>query len=139
VLVAAIGLFERQLDAGLLAAGVAVMLELGIVVAGGVFFSPVVGTPAPAGLFPGGALIPRRRARYPSVFPGQNHGAGIRGVAGVLYWILPHLDRLVITDQVVYGGNVPVAYLALAAAYAGGYAAVTLLLAVVIFQRREFI
>jgi len=139
VLVAAIGLFERELDVGLLAAGAAVMLELGIVVAVAVFFSAVVVTPTLAGLFTVGTFIAGRCAGYLSFFQDEAHGAATRTVARVLYWILPHLDRLVITDQVVYGSNIPVAYLALAAVYAGAYAAVTLLLAVVILRRREFV
>lgn len=139
VLVGVIGVFEGRFDPGLLAAGVSVLLELVIVVAVAVFFSAVVVTPTLAGLFTVGTFIAGRCAGYLSFFQDEAHGAVVHASARLLYWILPHLDRLVITDQVVYGDTIPLAYLALAGVYAIAYATVTLALAVLVFERREFV
>ncbi|MFN8544673.1 MAG: ABC transporter permease subunit [Candidatus Binatia bacterium] len=139
ILIAVLAVCEGHLDIGLVAAAGTVLLELMVVVAVALFFSSVVVTPTLAGMFTVAAFIAGRSSGYLAYFRGDDHGAAARGVATVLYWVLPHLDRFNIADQVVYGEQLSLAYLAAAVAYACAYTAVLLLLAVGLFSRREFV
>ncbi|HWP66664.1 MAG TPA: ABC transporter permease subunit [Candidatus Limnocylindria bacterium] len=138
-LVAIVAAFEGRFDSGLIVAGTTVVLELVIVVAIALFFSAVVVTPTLAGMFTIAAFVAGRSAGYLEYFRGDDSHPAIRGLATVLYWILPHLNRLDVADQVVYGQTLGAGTLALAAAYAAAYTAVLLLLSVALFQRREFV
>jgi Cu-processing system permease protein len=131
--------FEGRLDPGLLVAGATIVLELTIVVAIALFFSAVVVTPTLAGMFTVAAFVAGRSAGYLQYFRGHDTNAVGRAVATLLYWVLPHLGRLDVADQVVYGDAVSLDTLALAAAYAAAYAALVLALGVALFQRREFV
>lgn len=137
-LITIVAAFEGRVDPGLVVAGLTVVLELVIVVAIALFFSAVVVTPTLAGMFTIAAFVAGRSAGYLEYFRGADSSPAIRGVASLLYWILPHLDRLQVADQVVYGDAVSLGTLGLAAAYAGAYAGVLLLLSAALFQRREF-
>ena len=138
-LIAIVAAFEGTVDSGLVVAGLTVVLELMIVVAIALFFSAVVVTPTLAGMFTIAAFIAGRSAGYLDYFRGNDGNPAIRGVATLLYWILPHLNRLEVADQVVYGDALSLGTLGLAAAYAAAYTAVLLLLSVALFQRREFV
>ena len=137
-LIGIVAAFEGTVDPGLVVAGLTVVLELMIVVAIALFFSAVVVTPTLAGMFTIAAFIAGRSAGYLEYFRGADSNAALRAVATLLYWILPHLNRLEVADQVVYGDAVSLGTLALAAAYAMAYTGVLLLLSAALFQRREF-
>jgi ABC-type transport system involved in multi-copper enzyme maturation permease subunit len=139
VLIAALGVFEGRLDWGLGAAAAMVLLELMVVVAAALFFSAVVVTPALAGMFTIAAFVAGRSSGYLGFFQDERFGGTVRGVARGLYWVLPHLDRFNITDQVVYGDALSLTYVATAAAYGLAYTALLLLLTVGLFSRREFV
>ena len=138
-LIGIVAAFEGKADPGLVVAGTTVVLELAIVVAVALFFSAVVVTPTLAGMFTIGAFVAGRSAGYLAYFQGDDAHPAVRGVATALYWVLPHLNRLEVADQVVYGDVVAWSTLGLAAAYAAAYAAVVLLLAIALFERREFV
>jgi ABC-type transport system involved in multi-copper enzyme maturation permease subunit len=138
-LIGIVAAIEGTMDWGLLVAGLTVVLELMIVVAIALFFSAVVVTPTLAGMFTIAAFIAGRSAGYLDYFRGDDRNVAIRGVATLLYWILPHLNRLEVADQVVYGDALSLGTLALAATYAAAYTAALLLLSVALFQRREFV
>jgi ABC-type transport system involved in multi-copper enzyme maturation permease subunit len=138
-LIGIVAAFEGTVDSGLVVAGLTVVLELMIVVAIALFFSAVVVTPTLAGMFTIAAFIAGRSAGYLDYFRGDDSNVAIRGMATLLYWILPHLNRLEVADQVVYGDALSLGTLALAAAYAAAYTGVLLLLSVALFQRREFV
>ena len=53
-------------------------------------------------------------------------------------WVLPNLALFDVKAEIVHGIAVPAAQVAYALAYAAAYAAAMLLLAVAIFQRRDF-
>jgi ABC-type transport system involved in multi-copper enzyme maturation permease subunit len=66
-------------------------------------------------------------------------GSGfIKGLAEALYFLLPNLSRLTLTDQVVHGLPIDPATTALSSFYALLYTSAVILGAVVIFQRRDF-
>ena len=90
-------------------------------------------------MFTVGAFVAGRSAGYLAYFRGDDANPAIRGVATVLYWVLPHLNRLEVADRVVYGDAISLGTLGLAVAYATAYTGVLLLLTVALFQRREFV
>ena len=59
-------------------------------------------------------------------------------LARVLYYLLPNLARLDVKMQVVHALPVPAGYMLLSAAYALAYVAALLVLATMIFMRRDF-
>jgi ABC-type transport system involved in multi-copper enzyme maturation permease subunit len=138
-LVAIVAAFDGTVDPGLVVAGAGVVLELMIVVAIALFFSAVVVTPTLAGMFTVAAFVAGRSAGYLGYFRGDDANPVVRAVATVLYWVLPHLNRLEIADQVVYGDALSLGALGLAAGYAAAYTALLLLLTMALFQRREFV
>lgn len=139
VLVALVGLVDGRLDVGLVQAGIAIILELTVLVAAALLFSSIVVTPTLAGLFTVAAFVAGRSAGYLAFFGGPDTPAPLRTMAATLYWLLPHLHRLNIADRVVYGDLVSATYLLECAAYAAGYAGVLLLIATGLFARREFV
>jgi ABC-type transport system involved in multi-copper enzyme maturation permease subunit len=138
-LVGIVAAFDGAIDPGLVVAGAAVVLELVIVVAIALFFSAVVVTPTLAGMFTVAAFIAGRSAGYLAYFRGEDANPVVRALATALYWILPHLNRLEVADQVVYGDKLSWGTFGLAAGYAAAYTALLLLLTIALFQRREFV
>jgi ABC-type transport system involved in multi-copper enzyme maturation permease subunit len=139
VLVVIVAAFEGGLDPGLVVAGATVVLELTIVVGIALFFSAVVVTPTLAGLFTVAVFVAGRSAGYLAYFQGDDTHPLVRGVATLLYWALPHLNRLDVADQVVYGEVLSLGTFGLAVGYAAAYTGMVLLLTVALFHRREFV
>jgi ABC-type transport system involved in multi-copper enzyme maturation permease subunit len=138
-LLAFLATFEGKLDWPLAMAALTSLLELMVIIAVALFFSSIVVTPTLAGLFTAATFIAGRSAYLLDYFFQDEYAGGVTHLARVLYWVLPHLNRFNIADQVVYGEFAGVAYLATAAVYAVGYTCATLLLSVAIFSRREFV
>jgi len=61
-----------------------------------------------------------------------------RPLCQFIYWILPNLDRLDIKAEVVNGTALPVDFIPLSVLYGFSYAAVILLLACAVFERKDF-
>lgn len=59
-------------------------------------------------------------------------------VAWMVSWVLPNLALFDVKAEVVHGITIPVGQVTAAIGYGGAYSAAVLLLAVVIFQRRDF-
>lgn len=137
--VAFFGALEGRLDWGLVAAAVAALLEIMVVTAVALFFSSLVATPSLAGMFTAAAFVAGRSSSYLRYFLRDEQPAGVPAAARGLYWVLPRLDRFAIADQVVYGHTIDPSYLAALGAYAAAYAAILLLLGIVLFARREFV
>lgn len=131
--------FEGRVDWGIAIAVATALVELLVVVAVALFFSAFVVTPTLAGMFTIGTFIAGRSVATLVDLGGEQHAPAVRLVAKVLYWALPHLDRLYIADRVVYGDHIPATYLLAMTAYAGGYAGILLVLTVLLFSRREFV
>jgi len=134
-----LGAFEGRLDAGLLVATVTIVLELTIIVAAALFFSSIVVTPTLAGIFTAAAFVAGRSAGHLAYFRGEEWSPAVRAVSNVLYWALPHLHRLDLSDQVAYGEPVAIAYLGFATVYAAAYSVVLLAITTVLFERRELV
>ena len=143
LLVASCAIAEGQLDRLLIQSLYYIALETMIICAATIFFSAIVVTPILSGLFSLGLFIVGRSSSYllkmsdSLAETGAELGSSaLRG----LYPILPHLDQLNVSNDAVAGlidvfsGSRAV----WAVLYSGGYSLVLLLLAVIIFARREF-
>jgi hypothetical protein len=64
-------------------------------------------------------------------------GAG-RALCDALHAVLPNLDRLDLKADAVHGAAIPAGTFAAAAAYGAFYALAVVLLACIVFERREF-
>jgi ABC-type transport system involved in multi-copper enzyme maturation permease subunit len=129
---------EQRVDWQLLPVVGAMMLELAVLLAVAMFFSAIVVTPALAGLFTAATFIAGRSSSWLTYFLSPAQPPALRYAMRVLYLILPHLDRCSVADQIVSGQQLPASYYAQVAAHASAYAALLLLLSIVIFRRREF-
>lgn len=125
------------LDPALLKALGLTFIELCLVTALALFFStfstPLLSAALTFGFFVAGRLSNDLR-NFDDV---MQSSAGGR-VAQAVYWVLPHLEAFNVRAQVVHGEPVPVAYLAMTAAYGVLYIAALLVPAAVIFSRRDF-
>jgi Cu-processing system permease protein len=137
-LIVILAVFERRLDWGLILASGSALMELLVVVAFALFFSAMVVTPTLAGLFTAAAFVTGRSSHYLHYFFGEDYSPGVRVMARTLYWIIPHLDRFNIADQVVYGDYFEPSYFLAIIGYAIGYSVVLLMLSAALFSRREF-
>jgi hypothetical protein len=63
----------------------------------------------------------------------------VRGLCDVVAWLAPNLDRLDIKAQAVHGLALPPGYVAAGLLYGLGYSVAVLLVACLIFTRREFL
>jgi ABC-type transport system involved in multi-copper enzyme maturation permease subunit len=110
-----------------------------IVCACSIFFSAIVVTPMLSGAFSFGLFLAGRSSEYLLYFVSSG---GITGIGAKLlrlaYHLLPHLDTLDISNQIVYGRAVGLDFMAWSLAYSAGYAGVLIILAGFIFKRREF-
>lgn len=130
--------FEPTVAWPLLLAALAIGLELVIVTAVALFFSSIVVTPALAGLFTAATFVAGRSASYLSRLQTDEFPPVVHEVARVLDWVLPHLYRFNLADQVVFGDTFSSWYFLHLVLYAVAYSMMALLLAVVLFSRREF-
>jgi Cu-processing system permease protein len=136
-LLAIVAAFEGRIDWTLALGGGMTILELMILVAVALFVSAIVVTPTIAGLVTAAAFIAGRCAGYLDYFVGADQPLVLRSLAKALYWILPHLDRLNVANQVAYGDAVAPAYVMTVGVYAFAYSGILLLLAIFMFSRRE--
>ncbi len=132
-------LFEHRFDPCMLQAYFYIWLELVIVCAAALFFSSLVVTPLLSGLFTFGVFLAGRSTHYLLYFSNEDGGhVGVTWPLTAFYWILPHLDDLNIANSIVYGRYMELGHSLWAALYALSYAAIALVLAQLIFSRREF-
>ena len=115
-----------------------ILLEVAIVGALTIFFSSLVVTTNLSGLFTFGTYIAGRSIEYLRFFIGGNRDSEllahfIRG----LEWLLPNISLLNVQDTIVYGYAIPLGYLLHAILYCISYSAAVLVLAVLIFNKRE--
>ena len=132
-------LFESAFDPSLFLAYYAIFLELVIICAAAIFFSSVVVTPMLIGLFTAGIFLAGRSAGFLLYFLSNDTlSAPVRYLLQVLYFVLPHLDMLNVSDAIVYGSLVPAEQIVYGTLYAFGYAGVLLFLSHFLFERRDF-
>jgi len=112
-------------------------LELVVIVAFGVLMStfsgPIVSAVVVAGLYLAG-----HQSRDTYARASRSASAVVRSVGRGVYYLLPNLDRLDYKAQAAYGLSVPTGDVLWSAAYGLAYAAVVLVIATLVFDRRDF-
>lgn len=133
--------FEGKFDYLILYACYFLLLELCIICAASLFFSSIVVTPVLSGIFTFAIFLAGRSSQYLSYFIDQGlvHGNGEKMLKG-LHFALPNLDKLNIANDVVYMDLAAISpeKIIWSSVYALSYAAILLILANIIFNRREF-
>lgn len=135
-LVAFLYLLEGVFDSLLFVAALHIMFELMIVCAITIFFSAVVVTPVLSGFFSFGLFLTGRSAGVlREIFAVDSTEVGL---GSILYYLLPDLDMLNISNEVVYQ-IVPSASQTLwGVGYSLCYCAGLMIVATIIFEQREF-
>lgn len=139
LLMAGLAMLEGRIDWGLAAAALATVLELAILTAAAIFFSAIVVTPTLAGLFTAALFVSGRSAVYLRHALYGEISPAVDRAMDVLYWVVPHLNRFNVADQVVYADTLDPAYFAWLAAYSVGYTSALLIVAMLIFERRDIL
>jgi ABC-type transport system involved in multi-copper enzyme maturation permease subunit len=131
-----------QFSSLIMEASMFIIFELVIVTAVTTFFSAALVTPTLVGIFAFAIFIIGRSIEY---LPGLlelniNLEAATHAPLFIetIYWVMPHLSEISIINGIPYGMGASAAQFLTALSYSTSYAAITLLLACVIFSRRNF-
>jgi ABC-type transport system involved in multi-copper enzyme maturation permease subunit len=125
------------LDPALLKAMAMIFAELMLVTALALFFStfssPMLSAALTVGLYVVGHFSADLRN-----FQQVVDSPGAVSFARALYWVLPNLAQFDVKSDVVHGVHVPLGYLAVTGAYAALYITMLLVVASLVFSRRDF-
>lgn len=131
--------YEGVIDWLILYALAGIMFQLTIVAALVIFFSAIVVTPMLSGVFSFGLFLAGRSCEYLiELIRHQIRSEVFKPLIQIVYNTLPHLDKLDISNTIVYGVFPDAGYLVSSIWYSLSYAAVLLLMASLFFGRREF-
>lgn len=130
-------LAEAPITAGHAAALAGIALELAVVVALALLFSAIT-TPMLASFFTAGLWLIGNLTRDLRALGEQADAAAVTRVTELLYRALPDLEAFDLTTAAVHGLPLATSDLLLPAAYGLGYAVLTLGVAVLAFERRDF-
>jgi ABC-type transport system involved in multi-copper enzyme maturation permease subunit len=138
-LVAFCFLLEGRVDPALLQAFPFIALQVFIICAVTIFFSAITVTPLLSGTFSFVVFFVGRSAGYLKLFMDSHRPDFVpEELIVFIYWILPQLDRIDISNQSVYGHIVDLEHVLYSGLYSLGYSMVVLMISVIIFSRREF-
>ena len=130
-------LFRARFQPAQFVAFAMLFLELGVIVSFGVLMStfsgPIVSAVVVAGLYFAG-----HQSRDIYLRAGKSASAAIRGLGRTVYYVLPNLERLDYKPHAAYGLAVSASEVVRSAAYGLAYATVVLVIATVVFGRRDF-
>lgn len=118
-----------------------IILELSMVSAITIFFSSLVVTLTLSGIFTLAFYLAGRSISYLKYFLNQDSATPpiLLSLISVFDWIVPDLSLFNVSDAIVYGQAVSVEYLINACCYAFSYNLICLILAGVIFSKRELV
>ena len=133
--------FEGNYDWLLLQGMLFSLLEMQIIAALVIFFSSLVITTTLTGLFTFGTYIAGRSVEYLSTFLYEKEeiSSALRATIQIMDTILPKLSIFNIGDRLVYGNSASIQELVFAMTYACSYAAIAVILAILIFEQRELV
>jgi len=136
-----IALFEESFDFLLLGGVAFVLMEVSLIAAVTIFFSSVVITTTLSGLFTLGAYIAGRSIAYLAYYfsEGEGYNPALAGLTKALQVVLPDLSLYNFSDALVYGEPVAAQAYLLGFGYCIGYSVVLLVLAQMIFNKRELV
>jgi ABC-type transport system involved in multi-copper enzyme maturation permease subunit len=124
-------------DPALTKASALMLVELALVTAVAIFFSTFTSPVLAAGFTLGLVIVGHFNADLKN-FEAVVESAPAAWLARALYYLLPNLAPFDVKLQVVHAHPVPPGYMALTAAYGVVYIAALLMLAAVLFSRRDF-
>jgi len=125
------------LDPALLKAIGLIFMELLVITAVAIMFSTFT-TPTLSATFTLAIYVIGHLTDDLRVLGGKLQNVLTKGVLDGLYYVLPNLDYFNVKGQAVHGMPIEPSYLVSAVAYGMVYSAIILVLACVIFQRRDF-
>jgi ABC-type transport system involved in multi-copper enzyme maturation permease subunit len=125
------------LDPALMKAAFLILVELVVITAVALFFSTFAGPMVSAALTFGVVIVGNFNADLKN-FESVVDSKPMAWLAKVLYYALPNLAPFDVKAQVVHAQPVPLGYIGLTVGYAGLYVGMLLLLATLIFSRRDF-
>lgn len=140
-LIAFVYLFTFELDVPIFHAIPYMLLELMIVCAAAIFFSSIVVTPMLSGMFTFALFLAGRSTEYLLYFVNDAGATPATKIFGrTLYAILPHLSDLTVSDYIVYAdlAGLSATRFLWSALYTVGYSGALLVVATIIFRRRQF-
>lgn len=129
--------FYGKADPVLLKAVLLIFYELALITAVAIMFSSF-STPVLSSLFTMGIFVVGHLSADLKVFGAKSESALVQTFTSFLYYAMPNLSNFNIKAQVVQGVPVTGEYIGLVTAYAALYITIILILAAVIFQKRDF-
>jgi Cu-processing system permease protein len=133
-----IAFLEKKFDVLLLQAYFFIVLEILIVCSATMFFSCVVVTPLLSGLFSFGLFLIGRSSDYIVKYKDSVEGMLPKKILSVIYYIIPDLNLLNISNDIVYGISRDTVYCLYAVLYSLCYAFILIVLGSIYFSRKEF-
>lgn len=131
--------FEGTVDVLIFEASFFIFLQLAILCAVAMFFSSIVVTPVLSGLFTLGVFLAGRSAEYLLYFIKEGSLKGLGAIfLKTLYWTLPPLDYLNISNRAVFGESISLTQFWGALGITLGWSLLFLSLATLFFRRRQF-
>lgn len=131
-------LFQGQLDGSLWLALYFYFLEVLIICAASMFFSSIAVTPLLSGLFTFGFFSGQIGRVSTLFYSGRNSFGVAASICKWAYALLPHLSKLQVGNEIVFGQTPSLAYAGWCSLYAISYAGILLLLSALFFRRKEF-
>ncbi|MCC6932275.1 MAG: ABC transporter permease [Deltaproteobacteria bacterium] len=134
-------MMEGRIDYLLLQGIYFTILEMAIVAAIAIFFSSIVITTTLTGLFTLAFYLAGRSINYLKEFmpEGEYYNPLLQKIVNIFDFILPDLSRLNHVNDIVYNVAVPTNILLSATVYTCSYAAISVTLAILIFEKRELV
>ncbi len=127
-------LLQGSFDWSLLIAFYFVWLELIVISATTIFFSSIFVTPTVNGLCTFGVFLAGRSAESILQFSTMSQNK----LVSAIYWFIPNLEKLTVSNEIVYGELPNISYSFSSLGYAIGYSSILLILASFFFNRRQF-
>jgi ABC-type transport system involved in multi-copper enzyme maturation permease subunit len=124
-------------EAGILVASAGIYMELVLLICLASLFSSFT-TPVLSAIFILSMFLIGHVSKDLLIFGGKAASGTVRFVSFVLFYLLPDLEHFNWKNEVVYGGARSVAVIPLAAGYLLLYCAAVLVLACLIFSRKDF-
>ncbi len=123
--------------AGLAPAVLLILVELTVVTGVAILFS-TFSTPTLSAMFTLGVWLIGRFSSDLVALARRSESAVLRGVTTAVHYVFPNLEKFDVKEQVVYRMPIPAGYVVDAVVYGVVYIALLMVLAAVIFERREF-
>jgi len=128
---------DTGVNPAILKAVLLILVELMVVTATAILFS-TFSTPALSAMFTLGVWVIGRLSADLAFLASRSESAVVRVVVTAVHYTLPNLEKFDVKDLVVHRMPVPAEYLVAACGYGLLYILALMLLAVIVFERRDF-